>query len=135
MSSGSWLGTGRNEIGDLPGDMNAWDKLQLGWLNYDTAKAGVDSWHKLGVAEYNTKHKQGLVVQLPKKAVTTEIVTPAQGATQWWSGSGDDLKNTLTRSVNLTGKSSAALGPVLRLWGRGVLAERRVWARPVKIRA
>ncbi|MFG3245050.1 immune inhibitor A domain-containing protein [Streptomyces sp. NPDC048187] len=109
MSSGSWLGTGRNEIGDLPGDMNAWDKLQLGWLNYDTAKAGVNSWHKLGVAEYNTKHKQGLVVELPKKAVTTEIVAPAEGKTQWWSGSGDDLKNTLTRSVDLTGKSSASL--------------------------
>ncbi|GHB21703.1 protease [Streptomyces viridiviolaceus] len=109
MSSGSWLGTGRNEIGDLPGDMNAWDKLQLGWLNYDTAKAGVNSWHKLGLAEYNTKHKQGLVVQLPEKAVTTEIVTPAQGQTQWWSGSGDNLKNTLTRSVDLTGKQSAAL--------------------------
>ncbi|CAL9549818.1 immune inhibitor A domain-containing protein [Streptomyces sp. Tu 3180] len=109
MSSGSWLGTGKNEIGDLPGDMTAWDKLQLGWLNYDTAKAGVDSWHKLGVAEYNTKHKQALVVQLPKKAVTTEIVQPAQGATQWWSGSGDNLKNTLTRSVDLTGKSKAEL--------------------------
>ncbi|MFC8081288.1 immune inhibitor A domain-containing protein [Streptomyces sp. NPDC057340] len=109
MSSGSWLGTGRNEIGDLPGDMNAWDKLQLGWLNYDTAKAGVSSWHKLGLAEYNTKHKQGLVVELPEKAVTTEIVTPAQGETQWWSGSGNDLKNTLTRSVDLTGKSSASL--------------------------
>ncbi|MFJ6069670.1 immune inhibitor A domain-containing protein [Streptomyces sp. NPDC093065] len=109
MSSGSWLGTGRNEIGDLPGDMNAWDKLQLGWLNYDTAKAGVNSWHKLGLAEYNTKHKQGLVVELPKKAVTTEIVAPAEGETQWWSGSGNDLKNTLTRSVDLTGKSSASL--------------------------
>ncbi|MBZ6230041.1 immune inhibitor A domain-containing protein [Streptomyces olivaceus] len=109
MSSGSWLGTGRNEIGDLPGDMNAWDKLQLGWLNYDTAKAGVDSWHKLGLAEYNTKHKQGLVVELPEKAVTTEIVTPAEGESQWWSGSGNDLKNTLTRSVDLTGKSSASL--------------------------
>lgn len=109
MSSGSWLGTGRNEIGDLPGDMTAWDKLQLGWLNYDTAKAGVNSWHKLGVAEYNTKHKQGLVVQLPKKAVTTEIVTPAEGKTQWWSGSGDNLKNTLSRSVDLTGKSKAEL--------------------------
>lgn len=109
MSSGSWLGTGRNEIGDLPGDMNAWDKLQLGWLNYDTAKAGVNSWHKLGLAEYNTKHKQGLVVQLPEKAVTTEIVPPAEGETQWWSGSGNDLKNTLTRGVDLTGKSSASL--------------------------
>ncbi|MFD7434139.1 immune inhibitor A domain-containing protein [Streptomyces sp. NPDC059861] len=109
MSSGSWLGTGKNEIGNLPGDMTAWDKLQLGWLNYDTAKAGVNSWHKLGVAEYNTKHKQALVVQLPKKAVTTEIIAPSEGQTQWWSGSGDNLKNTLTRSVDLTGKSSAEL--------------------------
>ncbi|MFF1278085.1 immune inhibitor A domain-containing protein [Streptomyces marokkonensis] len=109
MSSGSWLGTGKKEIGDLPGDMTAWDKLQLGWLNYDTAKAGVNSWHKLGVAEYNTKHKQALVVTLPKKAVTTEVIQPAEGRTQWWSGSGDNLKNTLTRSVDLTGKSSAEL--------------------------
>ncbi len=109
MSSGSWLGTGKKEIGDLPGDMTAWDKLQLGWLNYDVAKAGVNSWHKLGVAEYNTKHKQALVVTLPKKAVTTEVVTPSEGRTQWWSGSGDDLRNTLSRTVDLTGKSSAEL--------------------------
>ncbi|MBX7546525.1 immune inhibitor A [Streptomyces sp. tea 10] len=109
MSSGSWLGTGKEAIGDLPGDLNAWDKLQLGWLNYDTAKAGVSSWHKLGYAEYNTKYRQAVVVSLPDKAVTTEVVTPAQGASQWWSGSGDNLKNTLTRSVDLTGRASATL--------------------------
>ncbi|KFF96306.1 protease [Streptomyces scabiei] len=109
MSSGSWLGTGKDAIGDLPGDMTAWDKLQLGWLDYDTAKAATKSRHKLGVAEYNTKDKQALVVELPKKKVATEIVEPAQGSTQWWSGSGDNLSNTLTRSVDLTGKSSAAL--------------------------
>ncbi|WP_262061051.1 immune inhibitor A [Streptomyces sp. STR69] len=109
MSSGSWLGTGKEAIGDLPGDMNAWDKLQLGWLDYDVAKAGVKSKHTLGVAEYNTKNAQALVVQLPEKAVTTEVVTPAQGATQWWSGSGNSLSNTLSRTVDLTGKSSAAL--------------------------
>jgi immune inhibitor A len=109
MSSGSWLGTGRQEIGDLPGDMTAWDKLQLGWLDYDTAKAATSSKHKLGVAEYNTKDRQGLVVELPKKKVTTEIAEPAQGSTQWWSGSGDGLSQTLSRSVDLTGKSSAKL--------------------------
>ncbi|MFJ5267852.1 immune inhibitor A domain-containing protein [Streptomyces sp. NPDC088358] len=109
MSAGSWLGTGKNAIGDLPGDMNAWDKLQLGWLDYDRAKAGVTSEHKLGVAEYNTKNRQAVVVSLPDKEVTTTVVTPAQGATQWWSGSGNDLKNTLTRSVDLTGKSAATL--------------------------
>ncbi|MFF7054814.1 immune inhibitor A domain-containing protein [Streptomyces griseorubiginosus] len=109
MSSGSWLGTGKDAIGDLPGDMNAWDKLQLGWLDYEVAKAGKRSHHKLGVAEYNTKDPQALVVQLPKKPVTTEVTTPAQGATQWWSDTGDDLENTLTRTVDLTGKSAASL--------------------------
>lgn len=109
MSSGSWLGTGEGEIGNLPGDMTAWDKLQLGWLNYDTAQAATKSKHTLGVAEYNTKNAQALVVELPEKTVTNEIVEPAQGATQWWSGSGDNLSNTLTRSVDLTGKSAATL--------------------------
>ncbi len=109
MSAGSWLGTGKDSIGDMPGDMTAWDKLQLGWLNYDTAKAATKSTHKLGVAEFNTKDKQALVVELPKKKVQTDVVAPAEGSTQWWSGMGDDLKNTLTRSVDLTGKSSAAL--------------------------
>jgi immune inhibitor A len=109
MSSGSWLGTGKDSIGDLPGDMNSWDKLQLGWLDYDVAKAGVKSNHTLGVAEYNTENPQALIVQLPDKTVTTEVVTPAQGATQWWSGSGDNLRNSLARSVDLTGKSTASL--------------------------
>lgn len=109
MSSGSWLGTGKNAIGDLPDDLSAWDKLQLGWLNYSTAKAAKNSTTRLGVAEYNTKDKQAVVVQLPDKPVTTTVTTPAEGSSQWWSGSGDNLSNTLTRDVDLTGKSSAAL--------------------------
>ncbi|MFE5550003.1 immune inhibitor A domain-containing protein [Streptomyces sp. NPDC056534] len=112
MSSGSWLGRGQGTVGDLPGDMNAWDKLQLGWLNYTKVRndqRGEKSTHKLGVAEYNTANPQALVVELPKKTVTTDVVAPAEGATQWWSNMGDDLKNTLTRSVDLTGKTSASL--------------------------
>ncbi|WP_030547174.1 immune inhibitor A domain-containing protein [Streptomyces albus] len=109
MSSGSWLGEGKDAIGDLPGDMTAWDKLQLGWLDYDTAKAAKTSYHKLGVAEYNTKDAQALVVELPDKSKTTTVVKPAEGATQWWSDMGDDLKNTLSRPVDLTGKSAASL--------------------------
>ncbi|MFF5895694.1 immune inhibitor A domain-containing protein [Streptomyces argenteolus] len=109
MSAGSWLGTGDGQIGNLPGDMTAWDKLQLGWLDYATAKAATASTHKLGVAEYNTKDKQALVVELPEKAVTTTVTKPAEGSKQWWSDMGDDLSNTLTRSLDLTGKTSASL--------------------------
>ncbi|MEU1227032.1 immune inhibitor A domain-containing protein [Streptomyces sp. NPDC005828] len=112
MSSGSWLGEGKDAIGDLPGDMSSWDKLQLGWLNYAKVndwQRGTKTTHKLGVSEYNTKNPQALLVELPKKQVTTDIVAPAEGASQWWSNMGDDLKNTLTRSVDLTGKTSASL--------------------------
>ncbi|MFE7356680.1 immune inhibitor A domain-containing protein [Streptomyces sp. NPDC057543] len=109
MSAGSWLGTGKNQIGDLPGDMTAWDKLQLGWLNYAEAKAATNSTHKLGVSEYNTKDKQALVVTLPDKPVTTPVTKPAEGSKQWWSDMGDNLNNTLSRSVDLTGKSKASL--------------------------
>ncbi|NBM17350.1 immune inhibitor A domain-containing protein [Streptomyces sp. GC420] len=109
MSSGSWLGTGKDAIGNLPGDMTAWDKLQLGWLDYDEARAATKSTHRLGYAEYNTKNAQALVVELPEKPVTTTITKPAEGTRQWWSGMGDDLQNTLTRSVDLTGKSTASL--------------------------
>ncbi|MFJ9029261.1 immune inhibitor A domain-containing protein [Streptomyces sp. NPDC102274] len=109
MSSGSWLGTGKDAIGDLPGDMTAWDKLQLGWLNYTKGKAATNSTHKLGVSEYNTKNPQALIVDLPKKSTTTSVVKPTEGTKQWWSDMGDDLKNTLTRSVDLTGKSTASL--------------------------
>jgi immune inhibitor A len=109
MSSGSWMGTGGDAIGDRPDDMNAWDKLQLGWLNYATAEAGKRSTVKLGPAEYNTKDKQAVVVTLPDKTVTTTITPPAEGSSQWWSGSADNLSNTLTRDVDLTGRTSASL--------------------------
>ena len=56
--------------------MGAWEKFQLGWLNYEVAYAGEKSEHKLGPMEYNTKQAQGLFVILPKKAVVTNIGDP-----------------------------------------------------------
>ncbi|WP_420492923.1 immune inhibitor A domain-containing protein [Kitasatospora camelliae] len=109
MSSGSWLGEGKDSIGDKPNDLDVWSKLQLGWLDYDKAQAGKSSFHLLGPVEFNTKRKQALVVDLPKKTVTTEINTPFAGGNEWWSGSADDLNVTMTRDLDLTGKTSAKL--------------------------
>ncbi|MFJ3820428.1 immune inhibitor A domain-containing protein [Streptomyces nodosus] len=109
MSSGSWLGNGKDNIGDRPGDFTAWDKLQLGWLDYRAVSNRGTSQTNIGYSEYNTKDPQALVVTLPKKTVTTELVPPANGSYQWWSGSGNGLNNTLTRDVDLTGASSATL--------------------------
>ena len=60
MSSGANIGDGGPEgIGDDPTDLGAWEKLQLGWLDYDTAVAGKKSEHKLGPAEFATKSGAG----------------------------------------------------------------------------
>ncbi|MGW4898684.1 immune inhibitor A domain-containing protein [Kitasatospora sp. NPDC004240] len=109
MNSGSWLGEGRDEIGDRPADLDAWSKLQLGWLTYDKAKAGELSVHRTGPVEYNSKLPQALVVELPKKTVTTVINTPYAGAREWWSGSADNRNSQLVREVDLTGRTSARL--------------------------
>ena len=101
MSSGSYLGDGTTDLGSRPGDFNAWEKFQLGWLNYEVAFAGKKSEHKLGPAEANTKQAQGLFVVLPDKKVTQDIADPYAGSYFYYSGSGDNIDNTMTRSVTL----------------------------------
>jgi bacillopeptidase F (M6 metalloprotease family) len=68
MSSGSWLGHGADTIGTTPNHMGAWEKLRLGWLDYETAQAGTESTHVLGPSYHATKKAQAVVVELPKDA-------------------------------------------------------------------
>ncbi|WP_258060391.1 MULTISPECIES: immune inhibitor A [unclassified Arthrobacter] len=68
MSSGSWLGRGEDSIGSTPNHMGAWEKLQMGWLDYDVAAAGEKSTHMLGPSYHATKKQQAVVVTLPRDA-------------------------------------------------------------------
>ena len=106
MSSGSYLNGGTTDIGSRPGDLGAWEKFQLGWLNYDVAFAGDTSKHILGPAEFNTAAKQGLFVVLPDKERVLELGTPFEGAMMWWSDAGDNLDQMMTRSVDVPAGSS-----------------------------
>lgn len=96
-------------IGERPGDIGAWQKFQLGWLDYETVVAGQSRKLELGPAEYNSANAQAALVVLPKKRVTTSLGQPYAGSKQWWSTQGDDLTTSLTRRVDLTGKPSATL--------------------------
>lgn len=93
-------------IGTRPADLGVWDKLQLGWLDYQVAAAGQKKTFQLGPHEYNSKKAQAVVVVLPKKQVTRTLVQPASGSHQWWSGSGNDLDTTLT-----SGRITLPAGP------------------------
>jgi immune inhibitor A len=109
MSSGSWLNHGGDAIGTTPGYMGSWEKLQLGWLDYQVVPYGQDTTVKLNSADRATitGSKQAVVVPLPERTVTTEHTKPRSGSGEWWTGYGDDISATLARTVDLTGASSA----------------------------
>ncbi|MGB3716462.1 MAG: immune inhibitor A domain-containing protein [Candidatus Promineifilaceae bacterium] len=101
MSSGSWVDTGQDTTGNAPSHMGAWEKFQLGWLNYEVAFAGQKSEHKLGPMETNTKQAQGVFVVLPPKAVTAHIADPYAGSKFYFSGSANNLRNQMTKAFTL----------------------------------
>ncbi|WP_418276040.1 immune inhibitor A domain-containing protein [Isoptericola jiangsuensis] len=89
---------GDQGIGTRPADLGVWDKLQLGWLDYETVVAGQKRTIDLGPHEYNSKKAQGVAVVLPDKEVTVDLPTPAEGEQQWSSGAGDDYRSSMSRS-------------------------------------
>jgi immune inhibitor A len=103
MSSGSYGNNGKaNEgIGMRPIHMGAWEKLQLGWLNYELVDYREKVDVKLGPAEFNTRSKQAVIMQLPEKAVTVDIGTPVEGGDGdfFYSGSGNGLDNSMLTEV------------------------------------
>ena len=84
MSSGSNIGDGGpNGIGDHPTNLGAWEKLQLGWLDYTEVDPRNKTNLKLGPAGYNSSLPQAAVVNLPDKQVSRSSVarTRARGTT------------------------------------------------------
>ncbi|MGZ8779048.1 MAG: immune inhibitor A domain-containing protein [Thermoanaerobaculia bacterium] len=105
MSSGSYLGEGGEDVGARPGDMSAWDKLQLGWLAYDLTDFGKFSVHKVGPAENTTKAAQALVIPLPadqnvRFEYDAAAVTNANGKA-WISGSANNYDASMVRSIDV----------------------------------
>ncbi|MBB4911865.1 immune inhibitor A domain-containing protein [Actinophytocola algeriensis] len=96
-------------LGSRVNDMDPWSKLQLGWLDYEVVVAGQSKTLNLGPHEYNSSKPQAVVVVLPDKPVEFDHGQPAAGENQWWSTKGDDIDTSMTRTVDLTGKTSATL--------------------------
>jgi immune inhibitor A len=111
MSQGSYgsNGVAAEGIGDRPFHMNAWDKLQLGWLDAAILRPGDKKASlKLGPSEATTKQDQAVVVVLPDKPVTFDLGTPYEGSKFYYSGTGNDLTTSMTKSVNLLAGASLA---------------------------
>ena len=101
---------GDEGIGEQPQPFGAWDKFQLGWLNYDLARAGRPGTYRLRPGQSQSgKEANGLIVLLPDKNVTFQFGAPCDtcGAKFYYSNKGDDLDNTMTREVSAGGELTA----------------------------
>ena len=110
MSSGSWLGHGAeagNGIGTVPGLMGPEEKYELGWLDYSEVNPGQSATVRLSPSQdtYDdpattaNESDQAVKVNLPDKTTSTSYTTPVEGSHAWWTNRGDNVDNTLTRSV------------------------------------
>lgn len=121
MSRGSYYSAEENGIiGDRASSLNAWDKAFLGWVNVDDgslAVAAPDTTSEVVLGPATTRQDdlpQALVVPLPMRPIDIELTAPDQGEAQWWSFFGDNLDNTLTHELDLTGATTA--GVTARTW-------------------
>jgi immune inhibitor A len=107
-SSGSYGSTGipAEGIGSKPIPMSAYEKIFLGWSNYALVNFNQKASVKLGPATDNTRQAQQLVVLLPDKEVDFPVGDPYSGDFFYFSGSGNDIDNSMARSVSLPAGAS-----------------------------
>lgn len=97
-------------IGDQAQPFGAWEKFQLGWLDYDVARAGRTGTYQLRPGQsLKGNQANGLIVLLPNKEVTFEYGEPCAdcGERFYYSGSGDNLDNWMGRLVDGGGALTA----------------------------
>ena len=131
LMSSHWI------LGDRPGlsgvlSMSAWDKLQLGWLNYEVTTPDKRGAFTLGAAAApaNTRKPQALVVNLPIETnpysgaptkpvswdgLQTPIPSPV-GYAHWWAGQPVGATATMVRKIRVPPSN-----PILtmKLWWQG----------------
>ena len=107
MSQSRQAGPNDQSIGARGSDFGAWEKLFLGWLDYQVVTPTAKGTKVMvGPHEYNTDKKQAVIVPLPKKNVVSPLVTPRTGSKDFYGGRANATEATLTRSVALASGTS-----------------------------
>lgn len=103
MSSGSYGNTGvaSEGIGSKPIPLSAYEKIFLDWSNAAVVDYGESASVKLSAASLSTRQNQSIIALLPDKEVTFDVGQPYAGDWMYFSGAGNDLHNSMTRSVAL----------------------------------
>lgn len=114
MSAGSWAGkiNGTEPTGFSPYDKEYLQETMPGsnWfknVEYNLEDLASGKTVKLDQASEKGTNADAVKINLPEKSTT--INTPASGQYEYFSGSADELNNSMKVDVDLTGKTSAQL--------------------------
>ena len=101
MSSGSYGNNGKaaDGIGNRPFHMGAWEKLQLGWLDYEVVDEGRSRTVRLGPSTTASTDYQAVVALLPDVEFSVDLGAPFEGDSYLYSEQGNDLDNTMLTTV------------------------------------
>ena len=121
LMSSHWIFGDSNPPGGLSGviSMSAWDKLQLGWLNYEVTTPDKRGAYTLGAAAAaaNTKTPQALVVNLPlalnPSSIATSPIVPPSGLAFWWARGVLGSASSMTRTLRVPAGNPML---TLKLW-------------------
>ena len=97
-------------IGDRAMPLNAWDKFQLGWLDYEVARSGRTGTYTLRPGQSTSgSQANGLFVLLPDKHVQLDLGAPCDscGERYYYSDQGNNLDTSMTREVPAGGALTA----------------------------
>ncbi len=112
MSAGSWLSKKNAPLGTFPSHFSAWEKMKLGWLDYDEVTLGDEDLHKFALldrAEFHGQKAQALKINLPKATKIIKISDPIEGKFYWYSDSGHEFVHSLEKEIDLSAVQKATL--------------------------
>ena len=116
-------------IGTRPADLGAWDKLQLGWLDYEVVPAGTKRTLQLGPHEYNSRQRarrrRATAAEGRSRAASSTAVR--RGRRRGGAARATTCTNTLSPDVTLPGRARIPDLP-------GQLRHRGLRTRPVRLR-
>ena len=129
MAQSRQSGAGEPGVGTRAADFGAWDKLQLGWLDYEVVPAGQDAHARpRPVTSTTAPRRRASSCRCPRRPSPPSSARRTAGPSSGGPDQGDEREATLTRQVTLPGGQRVAelLGA---LEHRGLRPRRRATTR------
>lgn len=112
MASGSWTTFPKEPLGLVPTHFSAWEKMKLGWLDYEEIVLSKKDIHKFVLLDRSFFHgqkAQGLRIQLPDQEKVISMVPAIEGAAYAYSEKGNEMIHRFVTDIDLSQVSVATL--------------------------